>query len=223
MRLLTIEQDQNISSWPVIPKKNPVGGSFGAFIGYNWQWEHAVTGFEINYNRTSLSASSGSSIARSFFDNKGIPAPHNYLYDITVMGAASARITDWATFRARGAWAAGPFLPYGFVAFAVGRTDLARSASVSGTGVDQITPVIDPSTQTCTANCVPLPDIPISETRSDSRTGVFAYGAAAGLGIDIALSSNLFARAEWEYVLFAPVEHVRIKIDTVRAGLGLKF
>jgi outer membrane immunogenic protein len=223
VRLLTIEQDQQISQWPVLPKKNPVGGSFGGFVGYNWQWDDAVVGFELNYNRTSLSAFTASSISRSFNDSKGLIPPHNYFYDVTVTGAASAHITDWGTFRVRGGWAAGRFLPYGFVAFAVGRTDISRSGSVSGTGTDTITPTIDPNTGLCTANCVPLPDVQISENQSDSRNGVFAYGGAAGLGIDIALLPNVFVRAEWEYVQFAPVEHMHIQINTVRTALGLRF
>ena len=223
VRLLTIEQDQQISQWPVLPKKNPVGGSFGAFVGYNGQWEDAIVGLEINYNRTSLSASSGSSIERTFFDSKGLPAGHNYFYDVLVTGAASAHITDWGTFRVRGGWAAGPFLPYGFVAFAVGRSDISRSGSVAGTATDQPNPPPSPPPPAaCTANC-PLSTLAISENRSDSRNGVFMYGAAAGLGVDIALLPNLFLRGEWEFAQFAPVEHMHIHINTVRTALGLKF
>jgi outer membrane immunogenic protein len=223
VRLLAIEQHQRISDWPLLPKKNPVGGSFGGFVGYNWQWEDAVVGFELNYNRTSLSASSGNSITRSFVDNTDVSPPHNMDFNITVTGAASAHITDFGTFRLRGAWAAGPFLPYAFVAFAVGRTDISRSATVNGTGHDTITPTLD-STGKCTANCEPpLPDVQISENRSDSRSGVFAYGGAAGLGVDVALLPNLFWRAEWEYIQFANVEHMHLSVNTVRTGLGLKF
>jgi outer membrane immunogenic protein len=224
VRLLTIEQDQHISQWPLVPKKNPIGGSFGGFVGYNWQWEDAVVGVELNYNRTSLSTTSGSSISRSFFNNDGIPPPHNFKYNVTVTGVASARITDFGTFRLRGAWAAGPFLPYAFMGFAVGRTDISRSGSVFALGKDQITPTIDPNTGLCTANCdPPLPDVQISENQSDSRSGVFAYGGAAGLGVDVALLPNLFWRAEWEYIQFAPVEHMHLSVNTVRTGLGLKF
>ncbi len=138
LRLTTIEQDFNISSWPVLGKPNPVGGSYGGFVGYNWQWEDAVTGFEINYNRTSLSGSASNSLSRSFVDsNPSIPTGHHYFYNpATVTGTAAARITDWGTFRFRGGWAAGMFLPYGFVAFAVGRADISRSASVTWTVTD---------------------------------------------------------------------------------------
>jgi outer membrane immunogenic protein len=143
---------------------------------------------------------------------------------VLVSGTASARITDFATFRARGAWAAGPFLPYAFLGVAVGRLDWSRTASVNGTATDHPSPAptFDPGTGACTANC-PLPTLAISENRSDSRNGVFAYGGAAGLGIDVALLPNLFVRGEWEIIQFAPVAHMHILVNTVRTAVGLKF
>ena len=82
LRLTTIERDFNISSWLVLGKPNPVGGSYGGFVGYNWQWEDAVTGFEINYNRASLSGSASNSISRSFVDSSpSIPTGHHFFYN----------------------------------------------------------------------------------------------------------------------------------------------
>src|SRR5438552_5113777 len=130
LRVTAIEQDQHVSNWPLLGKKNPSGISFGGFVGYNWQWEDAVTGIELNYNRASLSGSSSDAIERSFMDDTNAPRTHHFQYDVTVTGSASARITDFGTFRLRGAWAAGQFLPYGFVALAVGRADVERSATV---------------------------------------------------------------------------------------------
>jgi outer membrane immunogenic protein len=185
LRLTTIEQDFSISSWPVLGRPNPVGGSFGGFVGYNWQWEDAVTGFEINYNRTSLTGSSGSSISRSITDSNGLPPGHHYVYDVTVAGEAAARITDWGTFRLRGGWAAGRFLPYGFVGFAVGRVDISRSGSVSLSAVDFPDQGTDPITQP--GNCgLPSPPnyalCPGTSSETDSRKGVFAYGVLRGWG-----------------------------------------
>src|SRR5262249_646543 len=60
-------------------------------------------------------------------------------------------------------------------------------------------------------------------TESDERKGAFAFGGAAGLGVDIALLPNLFWRAEWEWVQFAPLKGDHIHISTVRTALGLKF
>src|SRR6266849_2440090 len=58
---------------------------------------------------------------------------------------------------------------------------------------------------------------------ADARNGVFAYGAAAGLGVDVALLPNVFLRGEWEFVQFAPLQGDHIHINTVRTALGLKF
>jgi len=136
LRVTAIEQDQHISNWPLLGKRNPSGVSFGGFVGYNWQWEDAVTGIELNYNRTSLSGSSSDPIERLFLDDSQALTGHHFQYDVTVQGSATARITDFGTFRLRGGWAAGPFLPYGFVAFALGRADVTRSATVQYTKTD---------------------------------------------------------------------------------------
>jgi len=216
LRVTAIEQDQHISDWPLLGKRNPTGGSFGGFVGYNWQWEDAVAGIEVNYNRTSLNGVSGDSLERVFIDNAQAPPGHNFQYDVTVTGSARAHITDFGTFRLRGGWAAGPFLPYAFVAVAVGRADVARTATVQYTITDfpnqgGPAPIIFPS-----------PTFgPVTE--SDERKGAFAFGGAAGLGVDIALLPNLFWRAEWEWVQFAPLKGDHIHISTVRTALGLKF
>jgi outer membrane immunogenic protein len=57
----------------------------------------------------------------------------------------------------------------------------------------------------------------------EARNGVFAYGAAAGLGVDVALLPNLFLRGEWEWAQFAPVEGLHLHVSTIRTALGLKF
>jgi outer membrane immunogenic protein len=223
----TIDQHLNLSV-PPLQKNNPVGASFGGFVGYNWQWEDAITGAEINYNRTSLRGVSSTSAEGTFFDNTNLPTGHNNFYDVLVTGTAAAHITDWATFRARGGWAAGRFLPYGFVALAVGRLDVSRSASGTYSAVDVPAPAGTTPT-TVPGNCgLPSPPsysvcpTPLAAQR-EARNGVFAYGAAAGLGIDVALLPNLFLRGEWEWAQFAPVEGLHLHIGTIRTALGLKF
>ncbi len=213
LRVTAIEQDVHVSDWPVLGKSNPPGVSFGGFVGYNWQWEDAVAGIELNYNRASLSGSSSDAIERSFMDDTNAPRTHHFQYDVTVTGSASARITDFGTFRLRGAWAAGQFLPYGFVALAVGRADVERSATVKYV----ITDFPD-------QGVTPLPPSTFGPvTEADKGNGVFAYGAAAGLGVDVALLPNLFVRGEWEYIQFAPLRGDHIHISTIRTALGLKF
>lgn len=219
LRVTAIEQDFQVSNWPNLPKKNPIGASYGAFLGYNCQWDEIVVGWELNYNRTSLSASSDDSISRSLVDSNGLPQGHHYYYNVTVGGTGSAHITDWGTLRFRAAWAVDAFLPYAFVGLAVGRTDVSRT----GFSLVSAQDVPDPP-QPGSPPITPLPNIgPDFASEGSSQKGVYAYGGAVGLGVDVALLPNYFVRAEWEFVQFAPVKSDRIHIDTVRTAIGMKF
>lgn len=60
-------------------------------------------------------------------------------------------------------------------------------------------------------------------TPSGTRDNAFTPGFQAGLGVDVAILPNVFVRAEYEYVLFAPVGDVRSGISTARAGVGIRF
>jgi len=63
-----------------------------------------------------------------------------------------------------------------------------------------------------------LPRSPQTESRS-----LVAYGFTAGLGVDIAVLDNMFIRAEWEYTGFANVDDVLVNLNSVRAGVGVRF
>jgi outer membrane immunogenic protein len=41
--------------------------------------------------------------------------------------------------------------------------------------------------------------------------------------VDVAVLPNVFLRAEWEYVAFAPVDGIRATLNTGRVGAGLRF
>jgi opacity protein-like surface antigen len=60
-------------------------------------------------------------------------------------------------------------------------------------------------------------------TQIDAQNGVFAYGWTLGLGVDMALMQNLFVRAEWEWVQFAPIKDMNVHTNTVRAAVAVKF
>lgn len=88
--------------------------SFGAFLGYNIQWEHLVVGIDGAYNRPSSLETSVSSGASS----------------------ATVKLVDYATLRARAGYAFGQFLPYGFVGAAAGRFNYAIVSGASSTSRD---------------------------------------------------------------------------------------
>lgn len=216
LRDTAIEQDEQISQWDVLGARDPRSTSLGGFIGYNAEWENLILGPELNYNRVSLSASSSSAIERSFVDSNDIPAGHNYFYTVSVGARSSLTMTDIATLRARAGWQAGNFLPYAFAGLAVGRADVSTAASVSYTAVDYPNSETPPLT--------PLPNLSYGPAiQENGQNGAIAYGVAAGLGVDVALSPNLFVRGEFEYIYFAPLDGIEVSVTSARVGGGIKF
>jgi outer membrane immunogenic protein len=223
----TVIQDQ-VSGWTTLPKQDTTGGGFGGFIGYNWQWDQIVLGVEGNYSRTNLFMSASDSLSRSILNNSGAPAGHDFTYNMTVSADAAVKLTDVATFRARAGYDAGMFMPYGFVGPAFGRADITRSATVSGTLTDNFT-----TTQVVgfDSNGNPITvQVPTSTTSRLILPGqqlqaknTYLYGWTGGLGLDMCLMANLFVRAEWEWVQFAPVDGVNLHTSTVRAAVAVKF
>jgi outer membrane immunogenic protein len=200
LRNTTIENENHVSGWTTLSKGDTTGISYGGFAGYNMQWDQAVLGVEANYNRTSLTMSANDSMARLFSTSDG------YNNDVQVDAGSSIHITDYGTLRARGGWAAGNFMPYGFVGFALGRADVTNSARVIASGTKAGSPPYSADTQTAV-----------------TRTGDFAYGFTTGLGVDVALMQNIFVRAEYEYVQFGQFNDLKTHIHTARIGGGLKF
>jgi outer membrane immunogenic protein len=185
-----------------------VGGSsaqttgYGAFAGYNWQWEDAVLGVEMSYLHGNFN---GSVSAIKSFASAGALTDGNF-HDVTVTSISTLEITDYATFRGRAAWAWGCFLPYAFGGFALGNANFTNTVNLQ----DSVSAAaVGPFTQ--------LPPV----SASDVTHNHLIYGYTAGLGIDINLTAGLFMRAEWEYVRFTT--SVDTNINTVRAGLAYKF
>jgi opacity protein-like surface antigen len=217
LRDTAIEADQGISGWTVLGSRTPTSTGYGGFIGYNSEWECLVLGAEVNYTHlSSMSGFSSDSIARSFTDSTNLPAGHNYFYSVNVGAQSSMTITDVATFRGRAGWEVGNFLPYAFGGFAVGRANYSTSATLQDTAFDS------PAAQT--PPLTPLPSLSFGPaTNGNSANGTYIYGAAVGLGLDWAMTSNLFLRGEVEYIYFAPVGSIQASITSARVGAGFKF
>ncbi len=189
--------------------------SYGVFLGYNVQFEQAVVGLELTYNRIRTNQSVADSLSRTFGDDTNAPTGHHFFYDTTVGGSASVALTDYGTIRARAAVEFGKFLPYAFGGIAIGRGDVTRSAFVTYTRTD-IPDVTDPVTPPIAPSTFPL------TTSSESGNKIF-YGYTMGLGIDFAVLPNVFVRGEWEWVDFVSFKDIKIQLNTVRAGVGVRF
>jgi outer membrane immunogenic protein len=204
LRNTTIEDEFTVSQWPRPTRGYGSGFTYGGFIGYNWQWDDAVLGLELNYNHSSFASSGSDSITRI------ITTSDNYQYTVTATASGSARVTDFGTFRVRGGYVMGSFMPYGMFGLAIGRVDVAKTASVS---YPQPTDVVGGQ-----------PVLPaFSDSASLVKNGVFAVGYSAGLGFDYEVIPGVFVRAEYEFVGFPTVKDFSINISTVRGGLGVKF
>ena len=210
------------SDWTTLPKADTNSTTFGGFIGYNFQSDELIMSFEANYNRVGsngATVAASNSFGRQFSDDSSAPPGHHFTYDVFIDNAARARVTDYGTVRARAGVAIDKFMPYAFAGLALGRVDVLRSVTVSYTAQDNPDPQTPP-----TPALTPIPPPAFGPvTSSEQRDGVIAYGYAAGLGIDIAVMPNVFMRAEWEYIQFAPVQDFNIHLNSVRAGLGFKF
>ena len=198
LRETTIENEQPVSDWRLLGKADTTASHYGAFIGYNWQWDQAVVGIEGHYNRTDFHLSSTDAMRRIFSTSDGVN-------DVQVNGTASVRMTDYGTVRARGGWAIGNFMPYGTVGLAVGRADVSRSVLLTAR---------DPTNSAI---------ILFQDSNTETKTGSLAYGYAVGFGLDMAVMQNVFVRAEYEYVKFGWFNDINLHIQSARVGAGIKF
>jgi opacity protein-like surface antigen len=178
----------------VLPSQLAHGRSYGGFVGYNLQWDQLVLGGEIAYNRASgMDPSAADAIRRVVSPSVGTDT-------VTVGGTASIKLNDYGTARARAGYAMGQFLGYGFVGVAVGRFDYSRDLFLTVTGADNG-----------------------SYALSDSKKNAIVAGWTTGLGVDVAVTPNVFVRGEWEFNAFTSVGGIKFSTNTARVGVGMRF
>src|ERR1700751_4327526 len=196
-------QEMQVSTWNLgLGKVSARSSAFGAFGGYNWQWDDVILGVEASYMHGSFGGTSSASKELV----SGSALSDNLFHDVAVNSSASISITDMATFRGRVAWAWDCFLPYAFGGFALGNADISHSVIIHDSVATALSGPFSPLS-------------PLQATNAEHNHLI--YGYTAGLGVDINIVGGLFARAEWEYVRFTT--SVDTNINTVRAGLGYRF
>ncbi len=203
LRNSALEATSDPSQISVLGTASDGAAAYGGFVGYNTQWQDVIVGIEANYSHTRLSLeASNSPVIRTGLSDGG-----GNTYTVGISGSGTLRNLDYGTLRARGGWILGNFLPYGFIGFALGATDLNVAASVTGT---------------CEAGSTPGCS-PFSFVSTAGKNGALLYGGTVGGGVDVALTQNIFLRGEFEYTVFAPISDVLISIISARVGAGLKF
>ena len=187
-----------VAGMTTLSKADTSATSFGGFAGYNFQFEDAVLGFEVNYSRMSLNTGATDRQSVLYANDAGAAPGQHFVYHLTVDGNAAIRITDLMTLRARAAGLQANSCPMRFVGFAVARADVTRSATVTVDRDDF------PDARNSSDS---IPDAPFTPTpRTDVKDGGFYGGYTGGLGLEWAVMPNVFLRAEWEYVVLPNVQ-----------------
>jgi outer membrane immunogenic protein len=200
LRNSTLESEFHPSTWTTLPKTVTNSQQWGAFLGYNWQMEQLVFGADVAYNRpSSLNSQAIDSLERLASTSDGVN------HDVTLQSMASLKLVDYATVRGRIGYAVGQFLPYGMLGAAVGRFNRSTSATVTDVQTGAVVGTFGPV------------------TLSNGQDNVYTGGFLAGLGVDVAVLPNVFLRAEWEYIVWGPVNGIKSTLNTGRAGIGVRF
>ena len=206
-----------LSNFPRLTSLNKETPSYSAFLGYNYQFEAAVVGFELTFTKTSFSASINDVESHSYFITGNNTL---YLTKYNVTTTADAKVADYGTVRGRFGWAFGSLLPYAFGGVSISQINVAKSVNVNYCGQE--------SPYTCTnpppASNPPAP-APIGGnwTLSNRIDGKWYLGFVAGLGLDYALTQNLFLRGEVQYIQFGAPDNIRLNATSARIGAGVKF
>jgi outer membrane immunogenic protein len=204
LRELALETNSNASEWGLMGIEGTSRPTYGAFLGYNMQWDNAVFGVEVNWNHvhTGMKGASSGSIRR-------LASPGNgFVYDTTITANAAMDITDYGTARLRAGYAFGNYLGYAFAGLAFGRVDILRSSTVFALEM------------AADGSGVPFAFGPFTETE---KRQALIHGYAFGVGFDWALRSNIFVRAEYEFVDFYPFSDMTVYINSIRGAVGVKF
>jgi opacity protein-like surface antigen len=205
LRNTEVEDQFSPSSWTTLPSSTTNSRQYGAFLGYSWQWDQLVIGADVAYNATpSLQTSASDMISRQV-----VTTPDNVNNAVTITASSSIKLIDYATMRARFGYSMGQFLPYAVLGGAVGRFNYANTATTNDVGTPPSGSSVLPFNTT--------------DTQSNSKNNAITGGVLAGLGVDVAVLPNVFLRAEWEFIAFAPIGGIRSNINTGRVGIGMKF
>ena len=211
LRALVFENEVHPENIPLLGAAERGAGGVGGFVGYNWQYEQAIIGLEFNYIHSDFNAGAPDfPIARQTGK-----LTNGLVYQFTLDGSAMLRLTDIGELRARFGYSAGAFMPYVTMGLASGRADVAAMVScvcIQFTAIKN-TSQIDPT----------KPPVDFSFTNSTGKSSAYIWGYSGGAGLEWALTPNIFARADYEYIQWSSISAIRSHLNIAHLGLGLRF
>lgn len=223
-----IESEFVASSLLALPDKRIHSTTYGAYAGYNVQFDDIVVGLEADYTYFGRFGLSYGNISRFVTTSK------NMVETINLRGYSKTELEDYGTIRGRAGYAFGSFLPFVTAGIAIGRATISEQPEVQSYGYDangvaayQTDPKAgipynhgydrfnpnNPNLSTPSG----FIKIPVKE-KSKAMAGV-----ALGAGLEFALTSNIVLRGEYQYILFNDFDGHKINVNTVRGGAAVKF
>lgn len=204
LRRNAFANNTGIANWIEIPDRRNQGSSFGFFAGYNYQIDEVILGIEVDYTRSNRTVLASDSLSRATsLDGIG-GIPEGQSGNVTMSGEARVQIRDLMTLRARAGYTIGSMMP--FVTSGLALANYSRTYAATRT--------IDPHN-----------DIFQEQIRNygpETKSG-FGIGLAAGAGVDVSVTENLFLRGEWQYLHFDNLGGIKSDINNFRAGAAVKF
>jgi outer membrane immunogenic protein len=212
LRNTTVLDQMNPDQWPVLGSVAPSAPGFGGFLGYNVQYDNVIVGLELNYTHASLNSGAPD------FPLTRRQVVGGLINDVTLDASGHVNISDFATTRARFGWSIGNFMPYATIGFAFGRADVSVSTLVTVVETDPNFPNPTPPPATI-KQVVGV----FTFAGGQEKNGAFLYGYSGGFGLDFALTQNLFARGEYEFIQWQRFWSITSSMHNFRAGLAVKF
>jgi outer membrane immunogenic protein len=109
--------------WQPLGQAHSINTGFGAFAGYNFQWDDIIVGVEANYIHDGFSSRSNTTVMRYANDNVTVLSIMN--------SSATVKLSDFGSLRLRTGYAVGCFLPYVFLGAGFGDQTIDRAVSAS--------------------------------------------------------------------------------------------
>lgn len=235
-----IENEFSVSKFLSLPGTRTHGASFGAFAGFNVQFDDIVLGIEADYTHTNQNSWSTNSISRIMTTSGGNSETVN------LSGTSNTRIDDYGSIRARAGYAFGNLLPYVTAGAAIGQVTINDTVAVQNYGYSATTYAANQALTTGLPAAVynhgyasfnpnfPLnrstpagqgiQTIPYAPTTltANARTKTIG-GVALGFGLEYAITPNILVRGEYQYVQFQDFNGHKAELNTVRGGAAVKF
>ena len=202
VRHTTVEKEMKVSGLLRPTADDARARAFGAFGGFNMQFQEVVVGIEADYTRGRMRGQSGDAIGRSFNASDG------YTYDVALAGQASTQLEDYGTLRVRAGYTAGAFLPFVTGGVALGRALVARSGVVDLVGTDI---------------AGKYPTVSLYQGFSAGPREKYSIGTAVSAGVDVQIFNNVFLRGEYQFVSFGDFDGHKANVNTIRGAAGVKF